>query len=151
MIVAGTAMAVVAGVSAPAGQVLLFGEIINQFVYYDIATNTALDAVNSAENQTSYFCSNSSSSGMAIVDNLLLFANDSETTLLREIGLFSFYYIGFAIGVFIAVFLATMFWNISAYRQTRRMRMAFYHSILRQEIGWFDVTEANELSTRLVE
>ena len=148
MILLGTLMAVAAGVGRP-GHILFFGEVINQFVYYDIATNPAAQS-NSTANQTGYFCSDSSS-GQEIAANFLLFVSDPDATLLREIGLYSLYYIGLAGGVFTAVYLATVFWNISAYRQTRRMRMAFYRSILRQEIGWFDVTEANELSTRLAE
>ena len=148
MIFAGLVMAVAAGVVRPTN-ILFFGEVINQFVYYDLATNPAVLS-NSTANQTGYFCSESSS-GQDITTGLLLFASDPDATLLREIGLYSLYYVGLAGGVFIAVYLATVFWNVSAYRQTRRMRMAFYHSILRQEIGWFDVTEANELSTRLAE
>ena len=152
MIAFGTLMAVAAGLARP-GNILLFGEVISQFVYHDLATNFAAQSnstSNQTANQTGYFCSDSSS-GQEITANLLLFVNDPDATLLRQIGIYSLYYIALAGGVFIAIYLATVFWNISAYRQTRRMRMAFYHSILRQEIGWFDVTEANELSTRLVE
>ena len=148
MILLGMVMAVAAGVGRP-GHILLFGQVVNQFVYYDLATNSAVLS-NSTANQTGYFCSESSS-GQDIVANFLLFANDPDATLLREIGLFCLYYIGVGGGVFITVYLATILWNISAYRQTRRMRIAFYRSILRQEIGWFDVTGANELSTRLTE
>ena len=148
MILLGTVMAVAAGVARP-GHILLFGQVINQFVYYDLAINSAT-LPNSTANQTGYFCSESSS-GQDITANLLLFMSDPDATLLREIGLFCLYYIGIGGGVFITVYLATVLWNISAYRQTRRMRMAFYRSILRQEIGWFDVTGANELSTRLTE
>ena len=141
MIILGAFMAIAAGVARP-GNVFLLGEIVNQFVYYDIATNPAA--------ADSYFCSNSTS-GQGIINNVLLFMNDSDATLLQQIGNYSLYYIGLAAGVFVTIFLATVFWNISAYRQTRRMRLAFYRSILHQEIGWFDVTEANELSTRLAE
>jgi ABC-type multidrug transport system fused ATPase/permease subunit len=131
------------------GHFLLFGFVINQFVYYDLATNPAAQA-NSTANETGYFCSESSS-GDEITANLLLFVSDPDATLLREIGLYCLYYVGIGGGAFITVYLATVLWNISAYRQTRRMRMAFYRSILRQEIGWFDVSDANELSTRLTE
>ena len=127
------------------GHMLLFGRVINEFVYHDIARNPALLMTN----QT-HFCSNATS-GQDIVSNLVRYLNDPRGTLLDQIGLFSLYYVGIATAVLIATFLATVFWNISAYRQTRRMRLAFYHSILRQNIGWFDVTEANELSTRLAE
>ena len=150
MIIVGTVMAVAAGVVRLV-HILFFGEVIDQFVFYDLATNPAIQS-NSSANQTAYFCLESSS-GQDITANLLLFVNtgDPDATLLREISHYSLYYLGLGGGFFIAAYLATILWNTSAYRQTRKMRIAFYHSILRQEIGWFDVTEANELSTRLAE
>lgn len=143
MIVVGTVMAIAAGLALP-GHMLLFGDVINQFVFYDIATNPR------PLNQTDHFCSNLSS-GQDIIINVMDYIDNPRATLLNQIGLYALYYVGLATGVLIATFLATIFWNVSAYRQTRKMRVAFYRSILRQEIGWFDVTEANELSTRLAE
>ena len=150
MIIFGIIMAVAAGLALP-GHMLLFGEVINIFVFHDIATATAATAMNPSNmTQPAHFCFNSSSSG-DITSNLLPYFGDPSGTLLSEVGRYSLYYVGLATATLIATFLATMFWNFSAYRQTRRMRQAFYQSILRQDIGWFDVTEANELSTRLAE
>ena len=149
MIILGTVMAIAAGLALP-GHMLLFGGIINQFVFHQVAEGILANPMNATSNMT-HFCSNATS-GQGIVSNVDPFVmNGPDSTLLKQIGLYSLYYVGMATGVLIATFLATVFWNISAYRQTRRMRLAFYRSILRQEIGWFDVTEANELSTRLAE
>ncbi len=41
-------------------------------------------------------------------------------------------------------------WIIAAERQVRRIRYKLFRSILRQEIGWFDVHNAGELSNRLI-
>ncbi|CAF4238538.1 unnamed protein product, partial [Rotaria sordida] len=41
-------------------------------------------------------------------------------------------------------------WIIAAERQVRRIRYALFRNILRQEIGWFDVHNAGELSNRLI-
>ncbi|CAF4167540.1 unnamed protein product, partial [Rotaria sordida] len=41
-------------------------------------------------------------------------------------------------------------WIIAAERQVRRIRYALFRNILRQEIGWFDVNNAGELSNRLI-
>lgn len=143
MILVGTVMAIAAGLALP-GHMLLFGEVINEFVFHDISTNPI-------NNQTEpHFCFNQSS-GQNLLLEIQPYLTDPRGTLLKEIGLFSLYYVALATGVLIATFIATIFWNISAYRQTRRMRLAFYRSILRQDIGWFDVTVANELSTRLAE
>ena len=46
--------------------------------------------------------------------------------------------------------IAWSFWIIAAERQVRRIRFALFRNILRQEIGWFDVNNAGELSNRLV-
>ena len=150
MIIIGTVMAVAAGLALP-GHMLLFGRVINQFVFHELAeTFQNVTSTNISNPMENYFCSDTETGDM-FTTNIARYFDNPDSTLLREIGLFSLYYVGLATGVLIATFLATVFWNISAYRQTRRMRMAFYHSILRQEIGWFDVTEANELSTRLAE
>lgn len=145
MIVLGTLMAISAGVALP-GHMLLFGRVINEFVYHSIARNVTIQMSNQTEG---HFCSNAT--GQDILLNVIPYLTNPSGTLLQQIGQFSLYYVGIASAVLIATFLATVFWNVSAYRQTRRMRLAFYHSILRQNIGWFDVTEANELSTRLAE
>ena len=148
MILVGTLMAMAAGVALP-GHMLLFGRIVNEYVFHDIAVRLSR---NESMDMEQHFCADANSSVTSVLSTSLLpYINDSSGTLLREIGNFSLYYVGMATAVLIATFLATVFWNGSAYRQTRRMRAAFYHSILRQNIGWFDVTESNELSTRLLE
>ena len=97
-----------------------------------------------------YFCSNSSS-GSDITIDLLDYVCDPDSTLRKRIGLFSLYYVVLATGVLTAVFLATVFWNLSAYYWIQRLRRALYRSILRQEIGWFDSVEPGMLSTSLME
>ena len=150
MILSGTLMAIAAGLALP-GHMLLFGNVINEFVFHEQA-GVFISMNTTAENGTGHFCSNSGAED-SFAMNLGQYLNSTtrNSTLLDEIGRYSLYYVGMATGVLIATFLATVFWNISAYRQTRKMRRAFYHSILRQEIGWFDVSDANELSTRLAE
>ncbi len=86
-----------------------------------------------------------------IFSDVVRYSCDSDARLRYRVGVFSLIYVGIGCVTLLAVFLSTIFWNVSAYRQTKRMRRAFYRSILHQEIGWFDVTEASELSTRLAE
>ena len=149
MIILGTVMAVAAGLALP-GHIILFGDVINEFVFHGQAENLLTSMNDTMTNRTEHFCNNSDS-GEVFTMNVGRYIPDPDAALLPVIGRYALYYVALASGVLIATFLATVFWNISAYRQTRRMRMAFYHSILRQEIGWFDVNEANELSTRLAE
>lgn len=41
--------------------------------------------------------------------------------------------------------------NLSATRQIRRARNAYFRALLRQDIGWFDLSTAGDLSSRLAE
>jgi ABC-type multidrug transport system fused ATPase/permease subunit len=177
MIIFGFICACLSGLALP-GHMILFGRVINNFVYHNTAINqtdngTISERINSAAGSMDTSCSdfirdnpsfiadrlrNGSDSTLlcgdeaqSIFGNVLNYACDPDSQLRDTIGLFSIYYILLATATLIAVFFATVFWNVSAYRQTRRIRQAFYHSILRQEIGWFDVNEASELSTRLAE
>ena len=40
-------------------------------------------------------------------------------------------------------------WALSCERQTQRIRKQFFSAILKQEIGWFDVHQSGELTSRL--
>ena len=199
MILFGFSCAVAAGAALP-GHTLLFGRIINSFIFYSAATNctvgddgivipslsmvarnvlspmpmdkfTTCDFDDSCSDAYFTFCSeflqNNSQAiftrirqGNAsrllcdtdtIFESVLEYVCCPGPTLRDNIRDLSFIHIGMATGVLIVVFLATMFWNISAYRQTRQIRQAFYCSVLYQNVGWFDVTEPSQLSTRLAE
>ena len=172
MILVGILMAIASGLALP-GHMLLFGRVINQFVYFDAIANNNVSLgflpanqsceatisfiqsnpqllANQSQGSMSHFCANSSS-GVDLIIGILGYVCDPGGTLLSEIGLFSILYVALATGVFIVTFLATVVWNVSAYRQSRKMRLAFFRSILRQDIGWFDVNGVSELSTRLAE
>lgn len=53
--------------------------------------------------------------------------------------------------VLIIGYLQISLWVIASHRQTQKIRIALFSSILRQEIGWFDTHESGELNTRLSE
>ncbi len=171
MILFGTVLAAAAGVALPS-HMILFGLVISEFVTYGIVNgNTLLQNATSSLDQTcspaaifsspayieyvnssdSYFCVSDPNVTDAITNNILRYACDPSETLRFSVGQLSFYYLAIAIGVLFALFFSNIFWNVSAYRQTRRIRLAFYKSVLRQELGWFDVNEASQLNTRLVE
>ena len=150
MIVMGTLMAVAAGAALPM-HVIMLGSIIDFF----IAHNISLDLSEAAANTTGgmmrgYFCNMTDSSTSA---RLAQFLNSSDpgSLLQSQIGQFSLYYIGLASGLLIASFISTLFWNLSAYRQTHRLRQSFFQTIMKQEIGWFDVNPSAQLNSRLSE
>ena len=175
MILAGTVMGIAAGVALPSDYLFL-GHVINQFVFYEQALlfrsmnqfmlvggeckdfhnrlmNRSMEVMGppdpmstAAGDDGMLFCQQTS-----VFSNILNMVCDPKDVFIDKIDKFSLIYLGLATAVLLTVFIANMFWNISAYRQTRKMRMAFYRSILRQDIGWFDVNNTAELSTRLSE
>lgn len=53
--------------------------------------------------------------------------------------------------VLFAAYMQVAFWTLAAGRQVKRLRKLFFHSIIKQDIGWFDVNETGQLNTRLAE
>lgn len=181
MIVVGFVAAVAAGVALPV-HMLLFGRVINQFVYFtrarELTDNVTMRALSRnmscdafignitqsqnvfgmgtmgandtvpGNNSLGLFCEGQSSS---VFSNVAAYICDPAGMLTHEISQFSLYYVALASGVLLASFVATMLWNVSGYRQSHKMRVAFYRSILRQEMGWFDVSDAAQLNNRLQE
>uniref|UniRef100_A0A803XXB5 ABC transmembrane type-1 domain-containing protein n=1 Tax=Meleagris gallopavo TaxID=9103 RepID=A0A803XXB5_MELGA len=64
---------------------------------------------------------------------------------------YAYYYSAIAAAVLVAAYVQTSFWTLAAGRQVKKIRKNFFHAIMRQEIGWFDVNDAGELNTRLIE
>ncbi|KAI8146321.1 putative ABC transporter protein [Fennellomyces sp. T-0311] len=58
-----------------------------------------------------------------------------------------FVYMGVA--VLVAGYIAHAFWVLSGENQARRIRQLYVHSILRQDMTWFDKAEEGSLTTRL--
>ena len=131
LILLGTVCAIVGGLAQPF-HVLIFGKVVDQFVYFNVTRN--LTRLGSSSD---YFCNGT------FVDTTLLrdyLTSNSKGTLLQDnIEIYSYYYVGVATAAMLAVYVSNVVWNASAYRQTRRMRIAFYNSVLRQEVGWFDM------------
>ena len=177
MILFGVVTAILFGLALP-GHILLFGEIVNEFVYFTLATeeirprvisftnngtlNTAnltdddilcnrsrtremLDMISSNGTEV-YFCPVG-----GIFENILEYVCDPRDELITSVSVFSYIYLAMALGILVTIFVSKALLNLSAYRQTRRMRLAFYRSVLNQEIGWFDVTESRGLNIRLAE
>uniref|UniRef100_A0A8C0C1B8 Multidrug resistance protein 1 n=1 Tax=Buteo japonicus TaxID=224669 RepID=A0A8C0C1B8_9AVES len=65
--------------------------------------------------------------------------------------LYAYYYSAIAAGVLLAAYIQTSFWTLAAGRQIKKIREKFFHAIMRQEIGWFDVNDVGELNTRLLD
>ncbi|XP_072707607.1 ATP-dependent translocase ABCB1 isoform X2 [Ciconia boyciana] len=64
---------------------------------------------------------------------------------------YAYYYSAIAAAVLLAAYIQTSFWTLAAGRQIKKIREIFFHAIMRQEIGWFDVNDVGELNTRLLD
>uniref|UniRef100_A0A8C6YM29 Phosphatidylcholine translocator ABCB4-like n=1 Tax=Nothoprocta perdicaria TaxID=30464 RepID=A0A8C6YM29_NOTPE len=69
----------------------------------------------------------------------------------EEMTRYAYYYSGIGAGVLFAAYIQVSFWTLAAGRQIKKIRQEFFHAVMRQEIGWFDVNDVGELNTRLVD
>ncbi|XP_070692316.1 ATP-dependent translocase ABCB1 [Pempheris klunzingeri] len=74
-----------------------------------------------------------------------------NSTLEKDMAVYAIYYSIIGALVLVAAYLQVAFWTLAAGRQVKRIRKLFFHSIMQQEIGWFDVNETGELNTRLTD
>uniref|UniRef100_A0A7M4EZZ8 ABC-type xenobiotic transporter n=1 Tax=Crocodylus porosus TaxID=8502 RepID=A0A7M4EZZ8_CROPO len=75
----------------------------------------------------------------------------SYKNLEEDMAKHAYYYSGLGAGVLLAAYMQVAFWTVAAGRQIKKIRQQFFHAIMRQEIGWFDVNDVGELNTRLID
>ena len=68
-----------------------------------------------------------------------------------EMTRFALFYVYLAIGNLVVAYGQMALWSLAAARQVKKMRLAFFSSVLKQDIGWFDTTDPGELNSRLTE
>ncbi|KAI5092339.1 ATP-binding cassette, sub-family B (MDR/TAP), member 4 isoform 1, partial [Silurus meridionalis] len=127
LMVVGTIMAMANGAVLPA-MVVVFGDMTNSFVDDSILQN---------------------------LPNITLPGNISwpisNQTLGEQMTRHAIYYSIMGGVVLFAAYMQVAFWTLAAGRQVKRLRKLFFHSILKQDIGWFDVNETGQLNTRLAD
>lgn len=52
-------------------------------------------------------------------------------------------------GVLVASYISNCFWIVTGENQARRIRSLYVHSVLRQDMSWFDMAAEGSLATRL--
>ncbi|KAM7316122.1 hypothetical protein ACRRTK_024802 [Alexandromys fortis] len=77
--------------------------------------------------------------------------NISSNHLEEDMATYAYYYTGIGAGVLIVAYIQVSFWCLAAGRQIHKIRQKFFHAIMNQEIGWFDVHDVGELNTRLAD
>ncbi|KAK1172557.1 hypothetical protein AOXY_G5169 [Acipenser oxyrinchus oxyrinchus] len=123
LMVMGTLMAVAHGAAMPA-MVIVFGDMTDSFVSDSIADMPGLQNFTRPQ---------------------------SNETLEQQMTRFAYYYSGLGAVVLLAAYMQISFWTLAAGRQIKKLRKKFFHAVVRQEIGWFDVNEVGELNTRLTD
>uniref|UniRef100_A0AAQ4Q6T6 ABC-type xenobiotic transporter n=1 Tax=Gasterosteus aculeatus aculeatus TaxID=481459 RepID=A0AAQ4Q6T6_GASAC len=74
-----------------------------------------------------------------------------NSTLEDEMTKYAISYTILGFVVLVVAYGQVAFWTLSAGRQAKRIRTLFFHRIMQQDIGWFDVSETGELNTRLTD
>ncbi|XP_062957114.1 ATP-dependent translocase ABCB1 [Cynocephalus volans] len=127
--VLGTLAAIIHGAALPL-MMLVFGEMTDSFA----------DAGNLGSVNVSNMADQSANNDTQIFSNL-----EEEMTT------YAYYYSGIGAVVLVAAYFQVSFWCLAAGRQIHKIRKQFFHAVMRQEIGWFDVHDVGELNTRLTD
>ena len=89
------------------------------------------------------------------VENCRFFFEDSLCTtgdeLIEDVNILVIYYCALGLVAFIAGWMHVSFFSYACERQLLIIRKRFFRSVLRQEVGWFDVNSVGELNSRLSE
>ncbi|XP_055468725.1 phosphatidylcholine translocator ABCB4 isoform X5 [Psammomys obesus] len=120
----GTTMAIAHGSGLPL-MMIVFGEMTDKFV-------------NNAGN-------------FSLPVNFSLSMLNPGRILEEEMTRYAYYYSGLGGGVLVTAYIQVSFWTLAAGRQIKKIRQKFFHAILRQEMGWFDIQDTTELNTRLTD
>ncbi|KAM5303115.1 ATP-dependent translocase ABCB1 isoform 2-T2 [Glossophaga mutica] len=125
----GTVSAIIHGAGLPL-TMLIFGDMTDSFANAEKSRNmTSANMTNqSTFNHTDVF-----------------------VKLEEDMNRYAYYYSAIGAGVLVAAYIQVSFWCMAAGRQIYKIRKQFFHAIMRQEIGWFDMHDVGELNTRLID
>lgn len=87
-----------------------------------------------------------SSQARCLTGEVFIFGERTGDGILWQI----YYFLIITVGVFIVAYFQVSLMQLACERQIQRIRILFYRSVLKQNIGWFD-TNSGELTTRLNE
>ncbi|XP_054477289.1 ATP-binding cassette, sub-family B (MDR/TAP), member 4 [Anoplopoma fimbria] len=93
----------------------------------------------------------SSATGQTNPNNTNVTYIPRNSTLEEEMTGYAISYVILGFVVLVVAYGQVAAWTLSAGRQAKRIRTLFFHRIMQQDIGWFDVTETGELNTRLTD
>ncbi|XP_020919086.1 ATP-binding cassette sub-family B member 5 isoform X8 [Sus scrofa] len=91
--------------------------------------------------------------GCLVKTNTTNFRNctQSQEKINEDVIVLTLYYVAIGISALVFGYMQISFWVMTAARQTKRIRKQFFHSILAQDISWFDSCGIGELNTRMTD
>lgn len=147
LILIGSVFAILEG-AGPAFMALFFGGMTNtlvsavQFGFLDSPTAAAGAGVATVgDNVTQPLVPSDTNSTNTLQ---ALTASEFESNL----SVYSLFYAGLGVIVYLSSLIQITCWQTSCERQTHRIRRAFFSSVLRQELAWFDKNQSGELSAK---
>lgn len=175
----GTITAIIHGAALPAFTVV-FGNFINIFIFQDITSSPSIlnltngTAVNcSAEDPFMLFVDQTVDISVELNGELFVcpyLVNDtsnftdlfltcfgpqveclSNPDFIGRVNILVYIFLGIAVGVFTMAYFEISFFQTACERQVKKIRLAFYKAIMRQEVGWFDANPSGELASRISE
>ena len=150
----GVVAAIAHGVSLPLLMVV-FGETLdifaNEYISREVARSfnsmsVPVDDVNCM--QLNDLCRNNTDlCGFFVEDSLCTTGDD----LVDEVNRLVIYYCALGVVAFVCGWLHVSLFQYACERQLNIIRKKFFHSIVRQDISWFDVNSVGELNSRIHE
>ena len=137
--------------------ILFFGDFTNLLINQAVTSNAIVDiSIRGVYGNVSEFNISLIFLNCNFTDSLPQFTNTSfycllDDQFLSEVNRLVPIYTGLGVGVIIITYFQVSMFKMAAERLVHKIRLLFYQSILRQEIGWFDVNLSGELSSKLSE
>ena len=79
------------------------------------------------------------------IGEAIAYGQDVTEKALPVVALYA--YLG--VGVLVTTYISNCLWILTGENQTRRIRQLYVHSVLRQDMAWFDTSDEGSLTTRL--
>uniref|UniRef100_A0A7N8X1Z4 ATP-binding cassette, sub-family B (MDR/TAP), member 4 n=1 Tax=Mastacembelus armatus TaxID=205130 RepID=A0A7N8X1Z4_9TELE len=133
MIFLGTVMAIIHGVVLPL-LCLVFGNMTDSFIKDSMIHHL-----------------NYSNPNFTIMQRNSTLEDDMNYASILSSSSYAIYYSIMGAVVIVAAYLQVSLWTVAAGRQVKHIRKLFFHRIMQQDIGWFDVNKTAELNTRLTD
>ena len=158
---------IVHGVSLPL-LMLVWGELINVFIYQEQSSGTS-ECLNVSRSCSNVFIAANSSveilpcgvnatlfNGLTLRESVEeIFGSTSkcltDNEFEDEVFLYCIYFSIMGVVVLVFGYIQITFFQMACERQVRKIRLLFYRSVLRQNIGWFDSNPSGDLASRLNE